>query len=144
MKKTIILLLVSFVSFGQSKVTSFLNADNQEIYAFGTNTSSDGYISVGYSIGKFGLYGGVPYGESQIFNKNVGALTNKARFGAFKILQENKWISGVGVQPTKDGTKLNSFVGYNPLKSTDMKLWLIGNVTGSTFSFGAGFSYKLK
>ena len=117
----------------------------QEIFVFGTNSSQDGYITGGYTIGQFGLYAGFPYKErNHLLNQSNGTVSNQIRFGIMKQLQPNKVIGGIGVQPTSDGTKLHSFIGYNPLHSKDMKLWLIGNLTGSTFSFGAGLSYKVK
>jgi len=51
---------------------------------------------------------------------------------------------GAGVQPTTIGNKINAFLGYNPLKSKDMKLWLIGNLVGDQFAAGIGLSYKVK
>ncbi len=117
----------------------------QEVFVFGTNSSQDGYITGGYTIGKLGLYAGFPYSERKhLLNQSNGTVSNQMRFGLMKQLQPNKVIGGVGVQPTLEGTKLHSFIGYNPLHSRDMKLWLIGNLTGSTFSFGAGLSYKIK
>ena len=40
--------------------------------------------------------------------------------------------------------KINAFLAYNALKSSDLKLWVIGNLVGSNFTPGLGLSYKLK
>lgn len=123
----------------------FDKTKSQEVFAFGTNRSQDGYITGGFMLGEWGVYAGVPYSErNNILNTSNGSVSKDMRFGVMKSLQPNKVIVGVGVQPTYDGTKLHSLIGYNPLKSTDMKLWLLGNITGSTFSIGAGLSYKIK
>ncbi len=117
----------------------------QEVLVFGTNKSQDGYITGGYLIGKYGLYAGIPFSQrSNVVNQSNGTVSGDMRFGVLSQLNPNKLMIGAGVQPTITGTKLHSFVAYNPLRSKDMKLWLIGNVTGSVFSLGAGLSYKIK
>ena len=115
-----------------------------EIFAYGTNTSTDGYIHGGYFFNQWGVYVGVHYKDDNVVSSESGTVSNTMRFGVMKNLQTNKWIAGMGIQPTSSGTKPHGFVGYNPLKSKDMKLWLIGNITGSVFSYGAGLSYKVK
>ena len=136
---------VKTVTLGQDIKSIFDKTKSQEIFAFGTNKSQDGYITGGFMLGDWGLYAGIPYSErNNILNQSNGSVSKDMRFGLIKNLQPNKVIGGIGVQPTIDGTKLHSFIGYNPLKSKDMKLWLLGNITGSVFSFGAGLSYKIK
>ena len=115
-----------------------------EVFTYGTNTSSDGYIHLGYFFNQWGVYGGVHYKDNNVVSPESGTVSNSMRFGVMKNLQPNKWIAGLGLQPSPSGTKPHGFVGFNPLKSKDMKLWLIGNVTGSVFSYGAGLSYKIK
>lgn len=140
----VILLGVKESGTGQTIKPMFDLKQKQEIFAFGTNTTQDGYITLGYMLGDWGLYGGLPYTTNVVLNKTNGSVSRDLRFGLLKNLRQDKTIFGIGAQPTIDGTKLNTFVGYNPLKSKDMKLWLIGNVTGSVFSFGAGLSYMIK
>lgn len=140
-----ILLGVKEYGFGQNIKQVFDTNQKQEVFVLGTNNSQDGYITGGFMLGEWGLYAGIPYSErNNILNKSNGTITRETRFGLLKYLTPEKVIFGIGAQPTIDGTKLNSFVGYNPLKSKDMKLWMIGNVTGSVFSFGAGLSYIIK
>ena len=147
----ILLLGVEGIATGQTleeKIDNFIKVKPntpQEVLVFGTNKSQDGFITAGYLIGKYGLYAGIPYSErSNILNQSNGTVSKDMRFGIVTQLNPNKIIIGVGVQPTSDGTKMNSFIGYNPLKSKDMKLWMIGNVTGSIFSLGLGLSYRIK
>jgi hypothetical protein len=116
----------------------------QEVIVIGTNKSQDGYITGGFMLGRNGLYAGIPYNDKQILNRANGTVSRDMRFGILRQIQPNRLLLGVGAQPTDEGTKLHSFIGYNPLKSKDMKLWLIGNVTGSLFSFGLGLSYRIK
>ncbi len=149
MKKVLFLVTlflgVKTVTNGQNSKSIFDKTKSQEVFAFGTNNSQDGYITSGFMLGEWGIYAGFPYSERKnILNTGNGTVSNQMRFGVMKSLIPEKFIGGIGAQPTIDGTKLHSFVGYNPLKSKDMKLWVIGNITGSVFSFGAGLSYKIK
>ena len=66
------------------------------------------------------------------------------KFGVLKMIQPDKILGGAGIQPVNDENKINAFIGYNPLKSSDLKLWIIGNLVGSKFTPGLGLSYKLK
>ena len=133
------------MTLGQETKKFFDKSKSQEVFAFGTNRSQDGYITGGFMLGEWGLYAGIPYSERRnILNTSNGTVSKDMRFGLMKYVQPEKTIFGIGAQPTNDGTKLNMFVGYNPLRSKDMKLWLLGNITGSVFSFGAGLSYKVK
>ena len=115
----------------------------QEILVFGTNSNQDGYITGGYMLGQWGFYAGLPIQEKSIVNQSNGSVSSSMRFGVMTPIHPNRLLFGIGAQPTSDGTKLNSFVGLNPLNSKDMKFWMIGNVTGSIFSFGAGLSYRV-
>lgn len=148
--KKIIFLAVMFLGVKTSAIAQetknfFDKSKSQEVLIFGTNKSQDGYITGGYMIGEWGLYAGFPYSERRnILNTSNGTVSNQMRFGILKQLQPDKILMGLGAQPTNEGTKLNWFIGYNPLRSKDMKLLLTGNVVGSEFIFGAGLSYKLK
>jgi len=140
----VLLLGVKDMASGQRIKPLFDSTKAQEVFVFGTNKSQDGYITAGFTLGEWGLYGGLPYTSKTLINTQNGSVPTSMRFGIIKRQTNNKLLFGIGAQPTTDGTKLHSFVGYNPLKSKDMKLWLLGNVTGSLFSFGAGLSYVLK
>ena len=149
MKKTILtvalLLGVKVATYSQDIKSIFDKTKSQEVLIFGTNRSQDGYITGGYMIGEWGLYAGFPYSErNNIINTSNGTVSKQMRFGILKQLQPNKILMGLGAQPTNEGTKLNWFIGYNPLRSKDMKLLLTGNVVGSEFIFGAGLSYRIK
>ena len=149
MKKTILtvalLLGVKVATYSQDIKSIFDKTKSQEVLIFGTNKSQDGYITGGYMIGEWGLYAGFPYSErNNIINTSNGTVSKQMRFGILKQLKPDKILLGVGAQPTTEGTKLNWFIGYNPLKSKDMKLLITGNVIGSDFVLGAGLSYKIK
>ena len=149
MKKTILtvalLLGVKVATYSQDIKSLFDKTKSQEVLIFGTNKSQDGYITGGYMIGEWGLYAGFPYSErNNILNTSNGTVSKQMRFGILKQLKPDKILMGAGVQPTSEGTKLNWFIGYNPLRSKDMKLLITGNVVGSEFILGAGLSYKLK
>jgi hypothetical protein len=149
MKKTILivalLLGVKGATYSQDIKSLFDKTKSQEVLIFGTNKSQDGYITGGYMIGEWGLYAGFPYSERHnIINTANGTVSKQMRFGILKQLKPDKILIGAGVQPTSEGTKLNWFIGYNPLRSKDMKLLITGNVIGSEFVLGAGLSYKIK
>ena len=136
---------VKTTAIAQETKKLFDKSKPQEVLIFGTNKSQDGYITGGYMIGEWGLYAGFPYSERRnILNTSNGTVSNQMRFGILKQLQPDKILMGAGVQPTTEGTKLNWFIGYNPLRSKDMKLLITGNVVGSDFILGAGLAYKLK
>ena len=149
MKKTILtvalLLGVKVATYSQDIKSIFDKTKSQEVLIFGTNKSQDGYITGGYMIGEWGLYAGFPYSErNNILNTHNGTVSKQMRFGILKQLKPDKILMGAGAQPTNEGTKLHWFIGYNPLRSKDMKLLITGNVVGSEFILGAGLSYKLK
>jgi len=150
MKKVFLLLVIMFLgvetmTFGQDIKSLFDKTKSQEVLIFGTNKSQDGYITGGYMIGEWGLYAGFPYSErNNLLNTSNGTVSKQMRFGILKQLKPDKILMGAGAQPTNEGTKLNWFIGYNPLRSKDMKLLITGNVIGSEFVLGAGLSYKVK
>ena len=127
------LLGVKAVTYGQ-----------REVFVSGTNKGLDGYITAGVLKNTWGLYVGAPYNDQQLANQKTGSISSKMKFGVLKMIQPDKILIGVGVQPVNNENKINTFIGYNPLKSTDLKLWIIGNLVGSNFTPGLGLSYKLK
>ena len=150
MKKRVLFIAAMFLGVETAAIAQevkklFDKSKPQEVLIFGTNRSQDGYITGGYMIGEWGLYAGFPYSErNNILNTTNGTVSNQMRFGILKQLQPDKILMGFGAQPTNEGTKFNWFIGYNPLRSKDMKLLLTGNVIGSEFVLGAGLSYKIK
>ncbi len=127
------LLGVKAVTYGQ-----------REVFVSGTNKGLDGYITAGVLKNTWGLYVGAPYNDQQLANQKTGSLSSQMKFGVLKMIQPDKILIGLGVQPVNHENKINAFIGYNALKSTDLKLWLIGNLVGSNFTPGLGLSYKLK
>ena len=45
--------------------------------------------------------------------------------------------------PMVSTNKPNVWIGYAPLKSEGLKIWVIGNLVGSNFTPGLGLTYKL-
>ena len=125
-------------------VEATTHGQSQELFVSATNTAVDGYVTVGGLYNNWGLYLGVPFYEKQLINQQTGSLSSKMKFGVMRMLKPNKLIGGLGIQPVDNENKINAFIGYNPLKSTDMKLWIIGNITNDTFTPGLGLSYRLK
>lgn len=120
-----------------------IQANAQEIFGSATNKSLDGYVTVGYIKNGWGVYAGAPYNDINLLNPQKGTITSQAKYGIIRMLSNDKMMVGAGLQPTTSGNKLNVFLGYAPLKSTDMKLWVIGNLVGDQFAAGLGLSYKL-
>ncbi len=127
------LLGVKAVTYGQ-----------REVFVSGTNKGLDGYITAGVLKNTWGLYVGAPYNDQQLANQKTGSISSNMKFGVLKMIQPDKILIGLGVQPVNNENKINAFIGYNALKSTDLKLWVIGNLVGSNFTPGLGLSYKLK
>ena len=127
------LLGVKAVTYGQ-----------KEVFVSATNKGLDGYITVGALKNTWGLYVGAPYNDTNLANQKTGSITSNLKLGILKMLQPDKILIGAGIQPVNNENKINAFIGYNALKSSDLKLWIIGNLVGSNFSPGLGLSYKLK
>lgn len=121
-----------------------ISSTAQELFVSATNKSIDGYITGGYIKNGWGIYAGVPYNDNSIANYKTGTLSDNMKFGLIKTLSPDRWILGTGIQPTASGSKINAFLGFNPLHSKDMKLWMIGNLVGDKFAAGLGLSYRLK
>lgn len=137
MKKKVILLAVFLLGVKGM-------ANGQEIFASATNKAVDGYLTLGYIKNGWGVFIGSRYNDRYLVSPKTGTISDQMKYGIIKTIAEDKWMAGAGVQPTNDGHKLNAFIGYNPLKSKDLKLWMIGNIVGDTFTPGLGLSYKLK
>ena len=137
MKLKIILVMmllgVKAVTYGQ-----------KEVFVSATNKGLDGYITVGALKNTWGLYVGAPYNDTNLANQKTGTITSNLKLGVLKMLQPDKILIGAGIQPVNNENKINAFIGYNALKSSDLKLWIIGNLVGSNFSPGIGLSYKIK
>ena len=137
MKLKIILVMmllgVKAVTYGQ-----------KEVFVSATNKGLDGYITVGALKNTWGLYVGAPYNDTNLANQRTGSITSNLKLGVLKMLQPDKVLIGAGIQPVNNENKINAFIGYNPLKSADLKLWLIGNLVGTNFTPGIGLSYKIK
>lgn len=127
------LLGVKAVTYGQ-----------REVFVSATNKGLDGYITAGVLKNTWGLYVGAPYNDHELANQRTGSLSSQMKFGVLKMIQPDKILVGAGIQPVNNENKINAFIGYNPLKSSDLKLWVIGNLVGSKFTPGLGLSYKLK
>lgn len=116
----------------------------REVFVSATNKGLDGYITAGVLKNTWGLYVGAPYNYHELANQRTGSLSSQMKFGVLKMIQPDKILVGAGIQPVNNENKINAFIGYNPLKSSDLKLWVIGNLVGSKFTPGLGLSYKLK
>jgi hypothetical protein len=90
------------------------------------------------------VFAGAPYNQQSLANPHNGTLSSTLKYGIIRTIAADKWMVGAGVQPTAGGNRINTFLGFNPLKSKDMKLWIIGNIVGSDFTAGIGLSYKVK
>lgn len=133
------LLLLTFLLILGIKINA-----QQTLFVSGTNKSMDGYITVGFLKNNWGLYAGAPYNDQDVVNTKTGTISSRAKFGILHLLPNHNWLLGVGIQPTNEGNKANAFLAYAPLKSNDIKLWMIGNLTGNNFTPGLGLTYKLK
>lgn len=116
----------------------------REVFVSATNKGLDGYITVGALKNTWGLYVGAPYNDQNLANQRTGSLSSHMKFGVLKMIQPDKILVGGGIQPVDGENKINAFLAYNALKSSDLKLWVIGNLVGSNFTPGLGLSYKLK
>ena len=116
----------------------------QELFVSATNKGLDGYITGGYIKNGWGVFAGTKYNDGQIINAKTGSLSDQMKYGIIRVIKEDKMLLGVGIQPVGNSNKINAFIGYNPLKSKEMKLWVIGNLVGNEFAPGLGLSYKLK
>ena len=119
-------------------------AKAQELFVSATNKGLDGYITGGYIKNGWGVFVGSKYDDNHLVSQKTGSLSNQMKYGIIRTVKEDKFLVGVGIQPVGDANKINAFVGFNPLRSNGLNLWVIGNLVGSEFSPGLGLSYKVK
>ena len=118
----------------------------QELFGSATNSSIDGYITGGYIKRGWGLYGGYQYKEENPINQKTGTLAGNTKFGIIRMFASEKMMMGLGIQrDTRDNTKNapNVWVGWAPLKSEGLKIWLIANYNGDKIAPCLGITYKL-
>ena len=119
-------------------------AKAQELFVSATNKGLDGYITGGYIKNGWGIFVGSKYNDNNLVSQKTGSLSNQMKYGIIRTVKQDKFLVGVGIQPVGDANKINAFVGFNPLNTKELNLWMIGNLVGSEFSPGLGLSYKLK
>lgn len=133
MKKILLIALVglSFISKGQNLFTSF-------------TSQKDNYMTLGYT-GKngWGVYGGFDLDDPNKIDVSEFALGKSLKLGGMKMFYHQRAIVGLGVIPRNDVFKPNLFLGIAPLKSNGFNLWVIGNMSGRTFSPGLGLTYNI-
>jgi hypothetical protein len=117
---------------------------SQEFFGSATNKSADGYLTGGYIKHGWGAFLGFNYKEQSLIQTSTGSFGSTMKVGIIRVFPGERIMLGVGVQPQGETTKPNIFVGYNFVKSTDLKIWAIGNIVGSTFAPGVGLTYKLE
>ncbi len=121
-----------------------LRGNAQEFFGSATHKSADGYLTGGFIKRGWGAYVGFNYKDQSPIGIKSGTVSNAAKFGIIRVLPGERVMIGAGIQPQDDQRKLNLFVGYNFVKSTDLKIWAIGNVVGSTFAPGIGLTYRVE
>jgi hypothetical protein len=121
-----------------------ISAKSQELFVSATNKGLDGYITGGYIKNGWGVFVGSKYDDNNLVSQKTGSLSNQMKYGIIRTVKQDKFLVGVGIQPVGDANKINAFIGFNPLNSKELNLWMIGNLVGSEFSPGLGLSYKLK
>lgn len=119
-------------------------AKAQELFVSATNKGLDGYITGGYIKNGWGVFVGSKYNDNNLVSQKTGSLSNQMKYGIIRTVKQDKFLVGVGIQPVGDANKINAFIGFNPLNTKELNLWMIGNLVGSEFSPGLGLSYKLK
>jgi hypothetical protein len=65
------------------------------------------------------------------------------KFGVIRMFASERLMLGMGIQPVGNVNKPNVWLGYAPLKSEGLKIWVIGNLVGNNFTPGLGLTYKL-
>lgn len=115
----------------------------QELFGSATNKGGDGYITGGYIKKGWGAYVGFKYDAGTIVNAATGSIDKTMKFGVIRMFANERMMMGFGIQPVENVNKPNVWVGYAPLKSEGLKIWVIGNLVGSNFTPGIGMTYKL-
>jgi len=121
-----------------------LVANAQEFFGSATNKSGDGYLTAGYVKKGWGIYTGFLYNEDPMISTKTGSFGSSMKLGVIRMFSGERLMLGVGIQPQGGVTKPNVWVGYAPLKSEGLKIWVIGNLVGSSFTPGLGLTYKLE
>lgn len=132
------LLLLSVLLLGS------LGANAQEFFGSATNKGADGYLTGGYIKHGWGAFVGFNYKEQSPVKTSTGSFGSTMKVGIIRVFPGERIMLGVGVQPQGEETRPNVFVGYNFVKSTDLKIWAIGNIVGSSFAPGLGLTYKIE
>lgn len=145
MKKLLLLvslLVATFVANAQTTITLPNLKDAQKTIFVSTTHKSDGYLTVGYAFNNIGVYGGKQYTgdiKSGLGVVQSGTIPQGFQLGIFGIAPGEKVMAGLGVK----GNQINLIGGFAPLTSNEMKLWILGDVTGGAFTMGVGLSYRL-
>ena len=134
MKKILFIVAILGLSFA---------ANAQEFFGSATNQSQDGYLTGGYIKKGWGVYAGFKYNADPMISTKTGSFDKTMKFGVIRMFANEKMMLGMGIQPVGNVNKPNVWVGYAPLKSEGLKIWVIGNLVGSNFSPGLGLTYKL-
>jgi hypothetical protein len=145
MKKLLLLVslvVASFVANAQTTITLPNLKEAQKTIFVSTTHKSDGYLTVGYAFNNFGVYGGKQYFgdiKSGLGVVQTGTIPEGFQLGIFGFAPGDKFMAGAGVK----GSQINLIGGFAPLTTNEMKLWLLGDVTGGKFTMGVGLSYKI-
>ena len=115
----------------------------QELFGSATNKGMDGYLTGGYIKKGWGAYVGFKYDADPMVSTKTGSFDKTMKFGVIRMFASERMMLGVGIQPVGDVNKPNVWVGYAPLKSEGLKIWVIGNLVGTNFTPGLGITYKL-
>jgi hypothetical protein len=119
------------------------SSNAQELFGSATNKGMDGYLTGGYIKKGWGAYVGFKYDADPMVSTKTGSFDKTMKFGVVRMFASEKLMLGVGIQPVENVNKPNVWIGYAPLKSEGLKIWVIGNLVGSNFSPGLGITYKL-
>jgi hypothetical protein len=122
---------------------SAATANAQELFGSATNKGMDGYLTGGYIKNGWGAYAGFKYDADPMVSTRTGSFDKTMKFGIIRMDQNGRFMVGAGIQPVDNVNKPNVWVGYAPLKSEGIKIWVIGNLVGNNFTPGLGLTYKL-
>ena len=122
---------------------SAATANAQELFGSATNKGMDGYLTGGYIKNGWGAYAGFKYDADPMVSTRTGSFDKTMKFGIIRMDQNGRFMVGAGIQPVNNVNKPNVWVGYAPLKSEGIKIWVIGNLVGNNFTPGLGLTYKL-
>jgi hypothetical protein len=103
----------------------------------------DGYLTGGYIKKGWGIYAGFKYDADPMVSTKTGSFDKTMKFGIIRMFASERLMLGMGIQPVENVNKPNVWIGYAPLKSEGLKIWVIGNLVGNNFTPGLGLTYKL-